>query len=83
MKIIGMKKLCSATRELAPVGYAPRLKIQVNLDIRTGRLYWADVIGNGYIQYNDDDLVYVCTIEHPMTMAEIKTLVLDCLAWLV
>ena len=59
MKIIGMKKLCSATNGLDPVGYAPRYKIQVHLDISTGRLYWADIIGNGYIQYNDDDLVYL------------------------
>lgn len=64
-----------ATKNLAPVGYAPRYKLQVHIDRCTGKLYWADVTGNGIIQYNDANLIYVCNIEHPATMAEIREMI--------
>ena len=75
MKITGIRTLCSATKNLTPEGYAPAYKLQVHLDKSTGKLYWADVTGNGYIQYNDPDMIYVCNIEHPATMAEIRDMV--------
>ena len=75
MKIKGIRALCSATKGLSPLGYAPSYKIQVHLDKSTGKLYWADIIGNGYIQYNDDNLIYVCNIEHPATMAQIREMI--------
>jgi len=77
MKIMGIRNLCSATKNLAPEGYAPRYEIQVHLDTKTGKLYWADVVGNGYIQYNDPDMIYVCNIKHPATMAEIREMIED------
>ena len=75
MKIKGIKKLCGATKNLSPDGYLPRYKIQVHVDIKAGELYWADVVGSGYILYHDPDLLFVCNIEHPTTMKEIKQMV--------
>lgn len=72
MKIKGIRALCSATKGLTPVGYAPSYKLQVHLDKSTGELQWADVVGNSFIQYNDPNMIFVCDIEHPMTMAEIR-----------
>lgn len=75
MKITNVRALCSATKNLSPLGYAPNYKIQVHLDTSTGKLLWADVVGNGYIQYNDPNMIFVCNIEHPATMAEIRDMV--------
>lgn len=75
MKITNVRALCSATKNLSPIGYAPRYKLQVHLDTSTGKLWWADVVGNGYIQYNDPNMIFVCNIEHPATMAEIRDMV--------
>ena len=72
MKVNGIKALCSATKNLDPVGYAPRYKLQVHIDAETGELFWADIVGNGYIQYQNPAMVFVCDIEHPATMAEIR-----------
>lgn len=77
MKVKGIKALCSATKNLVPVGYAPRYKLQVHIDTETGELFWADIVGNGYIQYNNPARVFVCDIEHPATMAEIKEMLED------
>jgi hypothetical protein len=77
MKIKGIRALCSATKNLTPVGYAPNYKLQVHLDKATGKLYWADVVGTGYIQYNDPNMMFVCNIEHPATMAEIREMIED------
>lgn len=83
MKIKGIRELCSATKALDPVGYAPRYKIQVHLDKSTGKLWWADIAGsNSYIQYSDPNMVYICNIEHPATMAEIREMVDDRLRYL-
>ena len=78
MKIKGIKALCSATKNLAPEGYAPSYKIQVHLDTTTGKLWWTDTTGNGYIQYNDPNMIYVCDIQHPATMDEIREMISDC-----
>lgn len=72
MKIKGIRALCSATKKLAPVGYAPSYKLQVHLDTAAGKLWWADVVGNGYIRYDDPNMIFVCDIEHPATMADIR-----------
>ena len=74
MKVKGIRALCSATKELAPVGYAGSYKLQVHIDKNTGKLYWASIFGNGYIRY-DDSMVFVCNIEHPATMAEIREMI--------
>ncbi len=78
MKVIGIKKLCSATKNLAPWGYAPTYKLQVCVDRSNGKLYWADVVGNGYIQYNDPNRILVGNIEHPMSMACLRDMIRDC-----
>ena len=75
MKIKGIKQLCHDTKNLVPVGYAPNYKIQVHLDISTGKLWWADVVGAGFIQYDDPNMIFVCNIEHPATMAEIREMI--------
>ena len=75
MKITNVRALCSATKNLSPLGYAPSYKLQVHLDKSTGKLWWADIVGNGYIQYNDPNMIFVCNIEHPATMAEIRDMV--------
>lgn len=80
-KITGIKALCSATKDLSPVGYAPKYKLQVHVDKATGKLYWADIVGNGTIQYHDDDLIYLCDIEHPATMAEIRDMIQSSWHW--
>ena len=75
MEIKGLRALCSATKNLAPEGYASACKIQVHIDKSTGKLYWADVVGTGYIQYNDPNMIFIGNIEHPATMAEIREMV--------
>ena len=75
MKITNVRALCSATKNLSPRGYAPSYKLQVNLDKSTGKLWWADIVGNSYILYNDPNMIFVCNIEHPATMAEIRDMV--------
>ena len=75
MKIKGIRSLCSATKALSPEGYAPSYKIQVHLDKATGKLWWADTTGTGYIQYDDPNMIYVCDIQHPATMAEIREMI--------
>lgn len=72
MKIKGIRALCSASKHLTPVGYAPQYKLQVHLDKSTGELMWADVVGQNYIQYRNPNMVFICNIEHPTTMAEIR-----------
>lgn len=81
MTIHGIKQLCSASRNLAPKGFAPRYQLQVNLDLETGKLYWADIVGHGQIQYNDPHLIYVGKISHPVTMAEIREMIDRALEW--
>ena len=77
MTIKNIRALCSASKNLAPVGYAPQYKLQVHLDKATGELTWADVTGTGYIQYSDPNMRFVCNLEHPATMAEIREIVED------
>jgi hypothetical protein len=71
MKIHGIKKLCSATKDLAPAGYLPKYKIQVHINTETGELTWADVTGNGFIQYDNPAWRFVMNIDHPATMREL------------
>ena len=75
MKIKGIRALCSASKSLTPVGYAPAYKLQVHLNKATGELQWADVVGTGFIQYANPDMIFVCDIEHPATMAEIREMI--------
>lgn len=75
MKIKGIRALCSATKGLTPVGYAPAYKLQVRLNTSTGELQWADVVGTDFIQYDNPDMLFVCNIEHPATMAEIREMI--------
>ena len=77
MEIKGIRALCSATKNLTPIGYASAYKLQVHLDKATGKLWWADVVGTGFIQYSDPNMVFICNIEHPATMAEIREMVED------
>lgn len=77
MKIKNIKALCSASKNLAPVGYAPNYRLQVHVDKTTGELTWADIAGNGYIQYSNPNMVFVCNLDHPATMAEIREAVED------
>lgn len=77
MKVTGIKALCSASKNLAPVGYAPTYRLHVHIDVATGKLYWADIVGNGYIQYDDPNLVFIANIDHPATMAEIREMIAD------
>lgn len=76
MKIVNMRALCSASKTLAPIGYLPHYILQVNLDISNGRLCWAYVTENSYVQYDDPNMIFVCYIYHPATMAEIRDMVL-------
>lgn len=83
MKITGIRALCSDSKGLTPVGYAPRYMLQVHLDKSTGKLWWADIASkNSYIQYNDPNMIFICNIEHPATMAEIREMVEDRLHYL-
>lgn len=82
MKLKYVRYLCSATKNLDPIGFAPRYKIQVHLDKSTGKLYWTEICGNAYVQYNDPDLVFIGNIEHPATMAEIREMVEERLRYL-
>jgi len=75
MKIKGVRALCSASKGLTPVGYAPAYKLQVHLNKSTGELQWADVVGTGFIQYDNPDMIFVCEIAHPATMAEIREMI--------
>lgn len=76
MKITGIKKVCTASKVLAPEGYAPRLMLQVNVNTKTGAVDY-DVLpaNSGYIVHNDPDIYFVCNIFHPATMDEIRNTV--------
>lgn len=77
MKIKGIKALCGASKNLDQVGYAPRYKLQVHIDTENGELFWADIVGNGFVQYSNPAMVFVCNIAHPATMAEIREMIED------
>ena len=69
MKLIGLRKACSASKSAQPYTFY----VQINVDVTTGEIYTiehSDV--NSETRYHDHNLIHVLTTSSPLTMSQIK-----------
>ena len=69
MKLIGLKKAAGVTRH---VSYLRGGRVQISIDLCTGRIYTEYHVGESWSRYHDSSIVTVCFAYGPMTMVEIE-----------
>ena len=72
MTIKGLKKAAGVTRN---VSYRMGGRVQISLDLTTGRIYTEYHVGESWSVYHDPSIKTVCFAYGPMSMAEIESAV--------
>ena len=75
LKMTGLKKVASESKN---EGFFSRGgKLQLNYNIKTGKLWTDDLVGDSWVEYNDDDVVVITSIRNACTMQEIADIVFE------
>ena len=76
-KIVGLKKIAGESKKLnGPYG---SYHLDVFYDTKTGKAWASAQIGNSYCVYDDANIVRICSLHEPRTMAEIKRTIIEVL----
>lgn len=76
MTLTGIKRACAESRHIA---YDRGLVTRIYVDRSTGRVIAETLPANNWIVWSDPDVLEVCTLYAPATMAEIRRAVLGAL----
>lgn len=72
-KYQGIKAAAGMTKGLT--GRYGRLKVQISYDIADDRVYAYEVANNSQVMFEDPRIVYIDTVDSPMTMQALKDLI--------